>query len=69
MGSGIGGALVIDGQLYGGSGGIASEIGHFRPGLQSDRPDQTVESLASGWAIAAAAQALVTDPVRIAWDC
>jgi glucokinase len=63
VGSGIGGALVLDGHLYPGSTGIASEIGHLRPGLQSDRPDQTVESLASGWAIAAAAQSLVTDPI------
>jgi glucokinase len=63
VGSGIGGALVIDGQLYTGSSGIATEIGHLRPGLLADRPDQTVESLASGWAIAAAAQALVSDPV------
>jgi len=63
VGSGIGGALVIDGQLYTGSSGIATEIGHLRPGLLADRPDHTVESLASGWAIAAAAQALVSDPV------
>jgi glucokinase len=63
IGSGIGGALVIDGQIYGGSCGIAAEIGHLRPGLQSDRPDQTVESLASGWAIAAAAQARASEPV------
>jgi glucokinase len=54
---------VIDGQIYGGSCGIAAEIGHLRPGLQSDRPDQTVESLASGWAIAAAAQARASEPV------
>ena len=52
IGSGIGGSLVIDGMLYGGSRGIASELGHLRPGLQSDRAQQTVESLASGWAIA-----------------
>lgn len=63
VGSGIGGALVIDGQLYTGSSGIASEIGHLRPGILAERPDQTVESLASGWAIASAAQALVSDPV------
>jgi glucokinase len=63
IGSGIGGALVIGGQLHTGSRGIAAELGHLRPGLQSDRPDQTVEALASGWAIAATAQARVSDPV------
>ncbi len=63
IGSGIGGALVIDGQLYCGSGNAASELGHLRPGLQSDRPDQTLESIASGWAIAAAAQARIAEPV------
>ena len=33
VGSGIGGALVIDGRVYSGGHGIASEIGHLRPGL------------------------------------
>src|SRR5205823_1386337 len=49
VGSGIGGALVIDGRVYGGGGGIASEIGHLRPGLDADRPQATVESVASGF--------------------
>jgi len=65
VGSGIGGALVVDGQLYRGGSGVASEIGHLRPGLQSDRADQTVESLASGWAIAAAARARLSDPASL----
>jgi len=62
VGSGIGGALVVDGQLYRGGSGVASEIGHLRPGLQSDHPDQTVESIASGWGIAATARARLFDP-------
>jgi glucokinase len=57
VGSGIGGAVILDGRIYGGSTGVAAEIGHLRPGLQADRPDQTVEAAASGWGIAAAAQA------------
>jgi glucokinase len=56
VGSGIGGALVIDGHLYAGGSGVTAEIGHLRPGLTAQRGDQTVESLASGWAIAAAAR-------------
>ncbi|MBN2023465.1 MAG: ROK family protein [Pirellulales bacterium] len=62
VGSGIGGSLVIDGELYRGGIGMAVEPGHLRPGLQADRPDQTVESLASGWAITAAVQARLADP-------
>jgi glucokinase len=57
VGSGIGGALVIDGRVYGGGSGIASEIGHLRPGLAADDPHTTVESYASGFGIAAAGQA------------
>ncbi|MEE8451898.1 MAG: ROK family protein [Thermoguttaceae bacterium] len=62
IGSGIGGALVIDGKLFRGSGGVASELGHLRPGPHCERPDQTVESIASGWAIAAMARRRVADP-------
>ena len=54
VGSGIGGALVVDGRVYSGGHGIASEIGHLRPGLDADDPHATVESLASGFGIAAA---------------
>ena len=54
VGSGIGGALVIDGRDYGGGCGIASEIGHLRPGLDADDPRDTVESHASGFGLAAA---------------
>jgi len=63
VGSGIGGALLLDGQIYRGGTGVAAELGHLRPGLQSIRPDQTVESLASGWGIAAAAQAVLSEPI------
>ncbi|MBN1911976.1 MAG: ROK family protein [Pirellulales bacterium] len=63
VGSGIGGSLIIDGNLYRGGQGMAVEPGHLRPGLQADRPDQTVESLASGWAIAAAVQARLAEPI------
>lgn len=67
VGSGIGGALVIDGRVYGGSRGIASEIGHLRPGLDADDAHATVESYASGFGIARAGQgwlrsALASDP-------
>ena len=56
VGTGIGGALVIDGQLYRGGSGVASEIGHLRPGLDAERPDAILESLASGWGITRAAR-------------
>lgn len=63
VGSGIGGALVVDGRLYSGSAGVAAEIGHLRPGPECLSAEQTVESQSSGWAIsAAAAQALRQQP-------
>jgi glucokinase len=63
VGSGVGGGLIVDGEIYRGHGSAAAEIGHLRPGLHADRPDQTVESLASGWGIAAAAQSRLADPI------
>lgn len=63
VGTGIGGGLIVDGQPFHGHGPAAAEIGHLRPGLHADRPDQTVESLASGWGIAAAAQAYLSGPI------
>ncbi len=63
IGSGIGGGFIVDGQVYRGHGIAAAEIGHLRPGLHADRPDMTVESLASGWGIAAAAQSRLADPI------
>jgi glucokinase len=53
---------VIDGRIFSGSRGVASEIGHLRPGLHADSPDQTVESIASGFGIAAAGQARLAEP-------
>ncbi len=41
----------------------ASEIGHLRPGLHADEPDATVESLASGWGISAAAQQRISGQI------
>ncbi|MFV2068384.1 MAG: ROK family protein [Pirellulales bacterium] len=62
VGSGIGGALVIDGALYvGGAGAAVAEVGHLRPGPQAMGSDETVESFASGWGIAAQARARLAD--------
>jgi glucokinase len=63
VGTGIGGGLVLGGRLHGGGRPAAAEIGHLRPGLAADKPDMTVESLASGPAIAAAAIARITGQV------
>jgi glucokinase len=63
VGTGIGGGLIVDEKVYRGSGLGAAEIGHLRPGLNADRPEETIESIASGWGIAAAAQAHLVGPV------
>ena len=57
VGTGVGGGFVIDGRLDGTDRPAIAEIGHLRPGLQAETPDATVESMASGWGIAAAARA------------
>lgn len=54
IGSGIGGALVIDGKLYNGQGLGACEIGHtYVPDWTADSPGQAdkLEHLCSGWSI------------------
>lgn len=48
VGTGIGGGLVIDGQLYGSDRPGVAEIGHLRPGLSARQAADTVESYASG---------------------
>jgi len=54
VGTGIGGGLVIDGELHGAGRPAVAEIGHLRPGPQAFAPDVTVESVASGRGIEAA---------------
>jgi len=63
VGTGIGGGLVVNGQLHGKGRPAVAEIGHLRPGLNADQADMTVESLASGPAIVAATLARMTDQV------
>jgi glucokinase len=57
VGSGIGGALIVEGRLYQGGFGVAAEIGHLRPGLEAITPAQDLESIASGWGMTAAVRA------------
>ncbi len=64
VGTGIGGGLVIDGQSQGAGRLAIAEIGHLRPGPLADDPHATVESLAAGPGIEAAARALLTGQVR-----
>lgn len=53
IGSGIGGGLIIDGQIMRGTGRGAAEIGHLnvRDPRTPDGRLQTLENIASGWAI------------------
>jgi len=61
VGTGVGGGLVIDGRVHGTDRPSVAEIGHLRPGLAANDAHATVESLASGWGIAATARACVRD--------
>jgi glucokinase len=54
LGSGVGGGLIIDGQIYNGATPGEAEIGHVR----LDRSGTTVESRCSGWAVDARIRAL-----------
>ncbi len=51
IGSGIGGGLVIDGEIYRGVGKGAAEVGHLRLDAGHGRSPRTLEDVASGWAI------------------
>lgn len=52
IGSGIGGAIILDGRIYTSQGAGASEIGHLRIRKHQDMSQwQTLEEIASGWAI------------------
>ena len=65
IGSGIGGGLVVGGQVYRGQGAGAVEIGHLRPGGVPRRvplAGTTVESIASGFGLTERARQLVADP-------
>jgi acyl-CoA synthetase (AMP-forming)/AMP-acid ligase II len=57
VGTGVGGGLIIDGRIHGTDRPAAAEIGHLRPGLHAKDSHATVESIASGWGIAATARA------------
>ena len=66
VGTGVGGGLVIDQRVHGTDRPAAAEIGHLRPGLLAYDSKATVESLASGWGIAATARACLLDaPERL----
>jgi glucokinase len=58
VGSGIGGALIVDDRIYRGAGRGATEIGHLRVpyGKGPNVAWRELELVASGWAIAAAAK-------------
>ena len=59
IGSGIGGALIIDGSIYRGGGRGAVEIGHLRVRDAENSP--SLEEVASGWSIGRAAASLAED--------
>jgi glucokinase len=55
VGTGVGGGLIINGEIYRGVGRGAAEIGH----LKVDEAGDTLEDYASGWAIGARARNLL----------
>ena len=65
IGTGVGGGFAVDGNLLGQGRPAIAEVGHLRPGLHADRAETTIESLASGWGIVAAARSRIMD--HISW--
>lgn len=70
IGSGIGGALILDGQIYRGAGRGAAEIGHMEvPDCsRSDGACIELERIASGWGIARLARELAESIVESGGD-
>jgi glucokinase len=68
IGSGIGGGLIIEGEIYRGCGRGAAEIGHTKHPLRVNtllHDHEPLEHAASGWGIARLAEQLVvTEPCR-----
>ncbi len=67
VGTGIGGGLVVDGQLFGQGRPAVMEIGHLRPMEPSpweDRQLWTVEGLASGLGIVDTVKRFVLEPIH-----
>jgi glucokinase len=70
IGSGIGGGLIIDGEIYRGVGRGAAEIGHLKFWIPPEAAAElgmtedyaTLESVASGWAIEQRARRLAGTP-------
>ncbi|WP_165227415.1 ROK family protein [Aquisphaera insulae] len=63
IGSGIGGALILDGAIYRGAGRGAVEIGHLQipDVLTTGSPLAELETIASGWGIAARATSVAVE--------
>lgn len=66
IGSGIGGALIVDGQIYRGAGMGALEIGHVEVLDRAASGPRLVqlEEISSGWGIASAARDLALEQVK-----
>lgn len=65
IGSGIGGALILDGRIYRGAGRGAAEIGHLNvPAIDGSVDLPELEQVASGWGIARAAKREARNPSR-----
>ena len=59
IGSGIGGGLILDGEIYRGSGLGAAEIGHLW--IDDDASPRKLESIASGWSIGEAGRSVFVE--------
>jgi glucokinase len=62
VGSGIGGGLIINGEIYRGVGRGAAEIGHLYANFDDYGGRRVLEDFASGWAITRIARELLLTP-------